>query len=209
MTLLRQNEDRVTTNLKYAVHKIVAFISGMARMDILFGLACAALLAMERMTYWYAWTRPRRFAARMRRLPGRRGADPVAALKSLFHVFKLIQVAVLFGWCAWFAGSWILWPTAPLPILLLGVGLIAFGQVLNFGVMIRLGSEGVFYGNRFGRNVPWQTGFPFSLTSHPQYVGALLSVWGFMLAMRFPHADWVLLPLLSTVYYALGARLER
>ena len=139
---------------------------------------------------------------------GQRGADPVMALKSLFHVFKVIQIAVLLGWCVWFAEAWIPWPTAPLPIMLLGLVLIAFGQVLNFGVMMRLGSEGVFYGNRFGRNVAWQTGFPFSLVAHPQYVGALLSVWGFMLAMRFPNADWIVLPLVSTVYYALGARLE-
>ena len=178
-------------------------------MDIMFGVACAALLAIERMTYWYAWTRPRRFAARMRTKLGQRGADPVMALKSLFHVFKAIQIAVLLGWCVWFADAWIPWPTAPLPIMLLGGVLIAFGQVLNFGVMIRLGSEGVFYGNRFGRSVAWQTGFPFSLVAHPQYVGALLSVWGFMLVMRFPNADWVVLPLVSTVYYALGARLER
>lgn len=209
MTLLRQNEDRATTNLKYPVHKIVAFIFGMARMDILFGLACAAFLAMERLTYWYAWTRPRRFSARMRCLPGRRAEDPVMALKSLFYVFKMIQVAVLVGWCIWFGDTWIPLPTAPMPVLVLGLALIAVGQVLNFGVMIRLGSEGVFYGNRFGRSVAWQTGFPFSLVAHPQYVGALMSVWGFMLAMRFPNADWVILPLVSTLYYALGARLER
>lgn len=178
-------------------------------MDILFGLACAALLAIERMTYWYAWTQPRRFAVRISRLPGRRGEDPVVALKSLFQVFKAIQIGVLLGWCVWFAEAPIPWPTAPLPMLVTGIVLIALGQVLNFGVMIRLGSVGVFYGNRFGRSVAWQTGFPFSLVAHPQYVGALMSVWGFMLAMRFPHADWVVLPLVSTVYYALGARLER
>lgn len=178
-------------------------------MDILFGLACAAFLALERLAYLYAWTHPRRFAARMRRLFGRRGADPVVALKSLFKVFKLIQITVLFAWCAWFADTWIPWPTAPLPAMLLGLLLIAFGQVLNLGVMIRLGSEGVFYGNRFGRSVTWQTGFPFSLVAHPQYVGALMSIWGFMLAMRFPNTDWVVLPLVSSLYYMLGARLER
>lgn len=177
-------------------------------MDIVFGIGCAALLALERLTYWYAWAWPRRFAARVRSVSGGRGADPVMALKSLFHVFKLIQVAVLFAWCVWFADSWLPWPTAPLPAMLSGLALIGFGQVLNFGVMIRLGNEGVFYGNRFGRNVAWQTGFPFSLVAHPQYVGALMSVWGFMLAMRFPNTDWIILPLVSTVYYALGARLE-
>ncbi len=51
--------------------------------------------------------------------------------------------------------------------------------------------------------------FPFSLLKHPQYAGALLSIWGFFLAMRFPHPDWYLLPSLETLYYALGAYLEQ
>jgi methylene-fatty-acyl-phospholipid synthase len=74
--------------------------------------------------------------------------------------------------------------------------------------MAKLGNEGVFYGNRFGRTVEWQSGFPFSLHPHPQYLGAALSVWGFMLAMRYPEPDWLVLPLISTVYYVFGARLE-
>lgn len=178
-------------------------------MDFIFGVACAVLLAIERLTYWYAWTRPERFAARMRRFLGRRRADPVVVLKTLFFGFKAIQLGVLLGWCIWFSGNWIPWPTAPVSIIIAGVFLIAIGQVLNFSVMLRLGTEGVFYGNRFGRDVAWQTGFPFSLVAHPQYLGALLSVWGFMLAMRYPNADWSVLPLISTLYYALGARLER
>jgi hypothetical protein len=27
--------------------------------------------------------------------------------------------------------------------------------------------------------------------------------------MRFPHADWFMLPALETVYYVVGAHLER
>lgn len=127
----------------------------------------------------------------------------------MFYVFKAIQVGVLLGWCIWFGASWIPWPTAPAAAIVVGVFLVAIGQVLNFSVMWRLGSAGVFYGNRFGRDVAWQTGFPFSFVAHPQYLGALLSVWGFMLAMRYPNADWLVLPLVSTVYYGLGARLER
>ena len=44
---------------------------------------------------------------------------------------------------------------------------------------------------------------------HPQYTGALLSIWGFFLVMRFPHDDWYILPALETVYYVLGAYFER
>ncbi|HVO70401.1 MAG TPA: methyltransferase, partial [Aggregatilineaceae bacterium] len=90
-----------------------------------------------------------------------------------------------------------------------GMGLIVFGQILNLGVFYRLGKVGVFYGNRFGHQVSWCRKFPFSWFKHPQYTGALLSIWGFFLVMRFPHDDWYLLPALETVYYVLGTHFER
>ena len=68
---------------------------------------------------------------------------------------------------------------------------------------------GAFYGERFGYEVPWCRKFPFSWFKHPQYTGALLSIWGFFLVMRFPHDDWYMLPALETVYYVLGAYFER
>lgn len=178
-------------------------------MDILFVTACALALAVERVVYWFAWIRPARFAAAVRRAPVPSASDPVRALRSLFYLFKAIQISVLVGWCVWFGDDGFPVPTAPAGVVLVGILLIAAGQVLNAGVMYRLGTEGVFYGNRFGREIEWQTGFPFSLLPHPQYLGALMSVWGFLLAMRFPNADWIVLPLISTLYYALGARLER
>jgi methylene-fatty-acyl-phospholipid synthase len=76
-------------------------------------------------------------------------------------------------------------------------------------VFRRLGEVGVFYGNRFGYDVPWSEQFPFSVLKHPQYVGATLSIWGFFLMMRFPHNDWLMLPSLETVYYILGSYFEQ
>jgi methylene-fatty-acyl-phospholipid synthase len=87
--------------------------------------------------------------------------------------------------------------------------LVIVGQALNVSVFYRLGSEGVFYGRRFGRPVSWIRAFPFSWTDHPQYVGTVLTIWGVFLFMRFPNPDWIVLPALETVYYALGARFER
>jgi Glycosyl transferases group 1 len=48
-----------------------------------------------------------------------------------------------------------------------------------------------------------------SLLSHPQSVGAVMTIWGIFLAMRFPHADWSALPILETGYYVMGAVLEQ
>src|SRR5262245_34427204 len=76
-------------------------------------------------------------------------------------------------------------------ILGLGLALIAGGQTLNLSVFYRLGKVGVFYGDRFGHQVPWCQGVPFSLFKHPQYAGTL-PIWGFFLVVRFPHDDWYL-----------------
>jgi hypothetical protein len=81
--------------------------------------------------------------------------------------------------------------------------------MLNMSVFYRLGKVGVFYGRQLGYEIPWCRAFPFSLLRHPQYVGTLLSIWGFFLVMRFPHNDWYLLPTLETVYYVLGAYFEQ
>ena len=75
--------------------------------------------------------------------------------------------------------------------------------------LLSLGRIGVLYGNKLGYRVHWSDKLPFSVFDHPQYAGALLSIWGFFFVMRFPHEHWWMLPALETVYYAIGARLER
>lgn len=172
-------------------------------------LLSTLLLGIERVSYWYVWNQPRRFAARVRRWPTLSSGDPVLALRRLFYGFKAIQIAVLIGWCMAFGDTWLPLPTAGPFMLGIGIGMLLIGQVLNLSVMWRLGHEGVFYGNRFGRPIEWQTGFPFSLMPHPQYLGALLSVCGFMLVMRYPNPDWIALPLISTAWYAWGTIVER
>ena len=91
----------------------------------------------------------------------------------------------------------------------LGGALLVVGQILNVSVFYRLGKVGVFYGNKLGYEIPWCRAFPFSVLKHPQYVGTLLSIWGFFLIMRFPHDDWYLLPTVETMYYVLGAYFEQ
>uniref|UniRef100_A0A0A0LCJ2 phosphatidyl-N-methylethanolamine N-methyltransferase n=1 Tax=Cucumis sativus TaxID=3659 RepID=A0A0A0LCJ2_CUCSA len=55
--------------------------------------------------------------------------------------------------------------------------LMAFGQFLNFRVYQLLGESGVYYGVRFGKNIPWVTEFPFGYIKDPQYVGSILSLF--------------------------------
>ena len=170
-------------------------------------LAAAILLSVERITYILASLRPESFRAMCRR--GLGGPDePTAVLQRLFYIFKAVQLSTFVGWCYYFARGPEEFAREGLCPVAIGAMLVIFGQVLSFGVFYRLGSPGVFYGNRFGHEIPWCRQFPFSLFDHPQYVGALASIWGFFIAVRFPYHDWYLLPALETVYYVIGAWLE-
>jgi phosphatidyl-N-methylethanolamine N-methyltransferase len=170
----------------------------------------AVFLSLERICYVWIWRAPEAFRSVCTSpwIPDD-VEEPVEALRLLFYAFKSVQVAVFIWWC-YVHGHGSLWPPdGGTFALVLGAGLMAFGQVLNASVFYRLGKVGVFYGNRFGYEVPWCERFPYSFCSHPQYVGAVLSIWGFFLIMRFPHADWYVLPALETIYYSLGARFEQ
>lgn len=171
-------------------------------------LVAALFLSIERICYAWIWRFPDIFC-RVCALPWMQFlGGPVEVIRKLFLGFKGIQLSVFFGWC-YFYGNGSLNPlTSDLAWLSIGAFLIIIGQLLNLSVFVQLGAVGVFYGNKFGYYVPWREEFPFSLFHHPQYVGTVLSIWGFFLAMRFPNEDWYVLPMLETGYYLLGAYFE-
>jgi methylene-fatty-acyl-phospholipid synthase len=176
-------------------------------MDLqLLGMSAAALSA-ERLTYIWISCHPRRFVALVE-LSWFREWAPTDAVCALFIGFKLVQAAVFAAWFVVHAGG-TLAPSWESPgAAALGIALIVAGQWLNARVFYLLGRVGAFYGAEFGRNVAWSSVFPFSVVAHPQYTGAVISIWGLFLLMRFPAPDWYVLPLLETFYYAAGARLE-
>lgn len=178
--------------------------------DSIAGLVpAAAALALERIAYIAVWRNPDEFRELCRRAGG---GQPVDVLRRSFVAFKMIQAIVFVVWFArhgrWLTDSPDSWLSPDPRAIALGLAAIGVGQILNFAVFVRLGQVGVFYGARFGFHVPWVTGFPFSLLSHPQYVGTVLTIWGLFAVVRFPHADWAVLPLLESFYYVLGALLE-
>ena len=167
------------------------------------------LLSLERICYLWAWRYPESF----RRFCGHpltaRLGEPTAVLQKLFYCFKVIQLAMFFAWCYVYGEGALLQPSRNSLSPVAGGILVLVGQALNFSVFYRLGARGVFYGNKYGYEIPWLRTFPFSVLTHPQYVGAVCSIWGFFFAMRFPHDDWYVLPLLETGYYAVGAYVEQ
>src|SRR5262250_1974591 len=175
-------------------------------MSIWLLLVAALVLGVERASYVWIARAPASFQRLCARPWVARVGEPVAVVRALFVSFKVLQGAVFLGWCLAFADGW------PVPasgvVLTLGGVLMAAGQILSTLVFYRLGPVGIFFGDRLGYDVPWCRAFPFSLLAHPQYVGAVMTIWGFFLITRFPHDDWIMLPALETAYYVLGASLE-
>jgi len=171
-------------------------------------IIAAALLSIERLWYAWVWRAPEDFKAWCARsLPAWIG-DPVDVVRLFFFLFKILQCSVFLAWCLIQSDGSLLPRDGTTLSLMAGTALIIAGQILNVSVFYRLGKVGVFYGSKLGYRVRWSKRFPFSYLEHPQYVGAVLSIWGFFLIMRFPHPDWYMLPALETVYYTLGAYLE-
>ena len=115
--------------------------------------------------------------------------------------FKLIQLYVFATWYYMHYGA-----SAPstisAPQMALAALVLGFGQLLNVMVWYKIGIVGVCYGCKFGRNVPWCTDFPYSHFAHPQYLGAILTVWGMFILSWNDCSDWWVLPVVETVLYA-------
>ena len=172
-------------------------------------LGIAVLLSLERLCYVWIWRAPEAFRTWCARPAVACVGEPVDIVQKLFYGFKVIQGVVFVGWCYVYSHG-ALWPLSGSAWALgLGGTLLVVGQILNVSVLYRLGKVGVFYGNKFGYEIPWCRAFPFSVLEHPQYVGTVLSIWGFFLVMRFPYDDWYLLPIVETMYYVLGAYFEQ
>jgi phosphatidyl-N-methylethanolamine N-methyltransferase len=171
-------------------------------------LTAAIGLSLERAAYVFIARAPARFQRLCRHPAVARFGEPVAIVHRLLYGFKALQFSLFAAWCLVHGDGRPL-PAAADPVVLgLGAAAVVAGQILNWSVFYRLRIVGVFYGDRLGHQVPWCHGFPFSLGPHPQYVGVVLTIWGFFFGMRFPHDDWFALPALETLYYALGAQLE-
>ena len=168
----------------------------------------AVLLAPERVCYIVIARAPDAFLRLCVRRGWTRWGSPIAVVEWLFYTFKGLQLSVFVAWCAIHAGE------LPIPsfsdprVVGLAAALVIAGQLLVVATFYRLGRTGVFFGDQLGYAVRHCREFPFSLLSHPQYVGTLLTIWGGFLLVRFPHDDWYALPVLETIYYFAGMWLE-
>ncbi len=79
-------------------------------------------------------------------------------------------------------------------------------QTLNVSMYNAIGKKGVYYGEKLGSKVPWCTSFPFSVVSHPQYVGSVLSIWGVfaLVYAQGPATLWTVATYWTGLYFVTG-----
>lgn len=125
------------------------------------------------------------------------------------QVFKLVQMFAFALWYVLRLGFRIPTVVPPAHITAVAFTLMVFGQTLNLCVWDRLGVEGVCYGVKFGCHVPFCTKFPYNTFNHPQYLGAVLTVWGMFLFLSAAQpTDWFTVPLIETTLYYVSTKLE-
>merc|ERR1719163_2779475 len=80
---------------------------------------------------------------------------------------------------------------------------LIIGQGLNAAIYAAIGNDGVYYGFKLGRPVPWCTGFPFNVgLRHPQYVGVVLTLWGALTVLLCEGLARIAVPQLVFVWGA-------
>jgi methylene-fatty-acyl-phospholipid synthase len=74
-----------------------------------------------------------------------------------------------------------------------------------------IGHDGVYYGFKLGKTIPWVNGWPFDTVSHPQYVGSVLTVWALVALVwgQAPHAALAIMSGFWTLVYVVTAVQEQ
>lgn len=157
------------------------------------------LLSIERFIYGFLWQCPDKFTLISTYF---NYSDQSEFIFALVYLCKLFNGFIFLSW--YFEEFGFTIPPLTLPQALLAVTLFVFGQFMNIMVWYRIGRPGVCYADRFGKKLPWCTEFPYSVFSHPQYVGAISTFWGIFIPF-WTKETWYKLPLLETVLYICSA----
>eukprot|EP01134_Creolimax_fragrantissima_P001236 CFRG1236T1 len=154
-------------------------------------LILGAVLSAPHALYRYVWENPQSFQKQCEKVK----KDPVVVLSKMGALLKAIQFSAYLLWLyRTFQDDNRHSTDMPRHHISLGTSslaliLVAFGQVLNFFTYKALKMEGIYYGAKLGKSIPWVHGFPFNTFSHPQYLGCVFTIWGATLlilgAMQF------------------------
>mmetsp|Transcript_4853 Transcript_4853/g.9659 ORF Transcript_4853/g.9659 Transcript_4853/m.9659 type:complete len:193 (+) Transcript_4853:51-629(+) len=160
-------------------------------------------LALPHLLYAFIWYFPDMWMRMFRK-------SSVRVFESMAWLLKVVQFSSVIAWMYIRMPSGVDVFAIPPLHAVLGVGLVAFGQVLNAGIYQAIGHTGVYYGFKLGHTVPWVDGFPFNVVQHPQYVGSVASVWGMAVLVwsQGPQPDLVWLVVYWTFLYICTGVME-
>jgi|TARA_B100000524_G_scaffold258345_1_gene140228 hypothetical protein len=191
-----------------------------------FFLVTMLMIASLHILYALIWFAPASFYTSASSFPLRLlGAYPVRVFANLVAIGKAAQQITVTLWALHAANAAALTSVSAgvssLTALLsaadfrvwgTGLSLLLIGQLLNMGIYFAIGKDGVYYGFKLRRPVPWCTGFPFNIGfRHPQYVGAIISQLGVISMLASPATVAAGLPQLVAwwlICYALTSWME-
>eukprot|EP00640_Fibrocapsa_japonica_P006696 CAMPEP_0113935430 /NCGR_PEP_ID=MMETSP1339-20121228/2574_1 /TAXON_ID=94617 /ORGANISM="Fibrocapsa japonica" /LENGTH=180 /DNA_ID=CAMNT_0000937577 /DNA_START=125 /DNA_END=664 /DNA_ORIENTATION=+ /assembly_acc=CAM_ASM_000762 len=154
-------------------------------------LICAAALSVPHILYAFVWLFTSDFVSICKQLK----VVPCDFMAKAGVSIKLWQYAWISYWHITNGPMFTLTNQTYLR-LAIGLTLVAIGQILNIAVYKTLGKDGVYYGAKLGRPVPWVNGFPFNTVRDPQYTGCILTIWGgFILVATQSHVVAGLIPM--------------
>ena len=104
--------------------------------------------------------------------------NPSEQMSFVAHFLKLVQAYALYDLCKdhYLSPSTYVDELGQTTVVICAF-LLALGQYLNISVYNSLGTEGVYYGVRYGIHVPWCDDFPYNVSwlKNPQYIGAIMT----------------------------------
>lgn len=137
-------------------------------------------IAASSILYTWIWYRPADFMKLVSK-----SDDPCKVMAFWAHTLKTIQFISILNCVHWTALL-----TAPWWQIALAVLFVGAGQHLNYLVYKYLGVDGVYYGARFGKNIPWVHGYPYSTMRDPQYIGGILTLIGLSIGVPVEIVAW-------------------
>jgi len=124
------------------------------------------LLYLSVIYYAFLWYNPHKWMALVS------PRDPSLAMSQTSLLIKFIQYSSALTIVKFSLSEYNIW------IYVMAIVAFAFGQLLNYKVYQLLGRDGVYYGVRFGKKIPWVTAWPYSMMDNPQYIGCILTMVG-------------------------------
>ena len=148
-------------------------------------IAAAASIALLYALHAFIWYKPSKFKLACQNPPLKYIAKhPVEVFASLEIIGKFWQLATILVFLSHEGIHQVMLAAtnAPTWCWVLCAAYIVIGQGLNASIYMAIGNDGVYYGFKLGRTVPWCTSFPFNVgLRHPQYVGVVLTLLGLTL----------------------------